>query len=99
MLIGIADLHLWPGTFSSVGRWVVSSVHTKMRRSEACTATAYDKRTRANSRYMNMKTAMTSKTRRCSYCELIFYRNEVQTPDQDEAVIEAMDRIDGVLRR
>ena len=28
----------------------------------------------------------------------ILYRNEVQTSDQDEAVIEAMDRIDGVVR-
>ncbi len=28
----------------------------------------------------------------------ILYRSEVQTSDQDEAVIEAMDRIDGVLR-
>jgi hypothetical protein len=28
----------------------------------------------------------------------ILYRNEVQTSDQDEAVIEAMDRIDRVLK-
>ena len=28
----------------------------------------------------------------------ILYRSEVQTSDQDEAVIEAMDRIDGALR-
>ena len=28
----------------------------------------------------------------------ILYHNEVQTSDQDEAVIEAMDRIDRVLR-
>jgi len=28
----------------------------------------------------------------------ILYRNEVQTSEQDEAVIEAMDRIDRVLR-
>ena len=28
----------------------------------------------------------------------ILYRSEVQTSDQEEAVIEAMDRIDGVLR-
>jgi hypothetical protein len=28
----------------------------------------------------------------------ILHRSEVQTSDQDKAVIEAMDRIDGVLR-
>ena len=28
----------------------------------------------------------------------ILYRNEIQTSDQDETVMEAMDRIDRVLR-